>query len=286
MAQNCIVSQLEEASLSSVDSLVRQICPMIRRCLRKEENYDLRMDTALVRLPFTCVVRALFVCLSVWWHVCQCWWQPGNALQLSFLIVCLSVDLLVCWNVCLSVCLSLQFLHNYNYSLSPSQCSSISFSVCVCVCVCVCVSVTHCTPSWSAGLLRYWDGSCVWHTSFLFSPPLPQTPCSMSERWSLCTGSKELHRWCQSPPFNQGLSEISTWNIFSLNSAVWLRTSKSDSGNFSSLLTSLKKKKTFADVSTRCYVVIFRATVFSILMSLALKMTRASGWNIGESCFF
>ena len=31
-----------------IDSLISQLCPMMKRCLGKEENYDLRMDTALV----------------------------------------------------------------------------------------------------------------------------------------------------------------------------------------------------------------------------------------------
>lgn len=31
------------------DSLVSQLCPMVRKCLGKEENYDLRMDTVMVR---------------------------------------------------------------------------------------------------------------------------------------------------------------------------------------------------------------------------------------------
>ena len=48
MSQNCVCSLLDESPPGSVDSLVQQLCPMIRRCLGKEENYDLRMDTALV----------------------------------------------------------------------------------------------------------------------------------------------------------------------------------------------------------------------------------------------
>ena len=31
-----------------VGNLLSQLCPMIKRCLGKDENYDLRMDTVLV----------------------------------------------------------------------------------------------------------------------------------------------------------------------------------------------------------------------------------------------
>lgn len=35
------------------DSLLNQLSPMIRKCLGREENYDLRMDTVLVRYYMT-----------------------------------------------------------------------------------------------------------------------------------------------------------------------------------------------------------------------------------------
>ena len=35
------------------DSLLNQLSPMIRKCLGREENYDLRMDTVLVRYYVT-----------------------------------------------------------------------------------------------------------------------------------------------------------------------------------------------------------------------------------------
>ena len=35
------------------DSLLNQLSPMIRKCLGREENYDLRMDTVLVRYYLT-----------------------------------------------------------------------------------------------------------------------------------------------------------------------------------------------------------------------------------------
>ena len=32
------------------DTLLQQLCPTVKRCLGRDENYDLRMDTALVRV--------------------------------------------------------------------------------------------------------------------------------------------------------------------------------------------------------------------------------------------
>ena len=36
--------------LVPIDVLLQQLCPTVKRCLGREENYDLRMDTTLVRV--------------------------------------------------------------------------------------------------------------------------------------------------------------------------------------------------------------------------------------------
>ena len=54
-----------------IDSLISQLCPMMKRCLGKEENYDLRMDTALVSshvgpsiYPLIHISIYMYMCLS------------------------------------------------------------------------------------------------------------------------------------------------------------------------------------------------------------------------------
>ncbi|XP_019861594.1 PREDICTED: serine/threonine-protein phosphatase 4 regulatory subunit 1-like, partial [Amphimedon queenslandica] len=47
ISHNTIVMLLEDPK-SSINSLVSQLCPMVRKCLGKEETYDLRMDTVML----------------------------------------------------------------------------------------------------------------------------------------------------------------------------------------------------------------------------------------------
>lgn len=47
VSHNCIITLLDDPK-GPTNSLISQLCPMMKRCLGKEENYDLRMDTALL----------------------------------------------------------------------------------------------------------------------------------------------------------------------------------------------------------------------------------------------